>query len=89
MSESSKKLEESYDRIKQMRDELKVQLNLGKMEVKERWERVEKDFDELQDRMKAYGKKGEEQAEKVRDETRELIGDVRKRLDTFRKNIED
>lgn len=89
MTESQKKLEESYDRLKQMRDELKVQLNLGKKEAKERWEKVEKDLDELQLRMKAYAEKGEKQADKWKKETRDLIGDVRTRLETYRKNLED
>ncbi len=89
MTESQKKLEESYDRLKQMRDELKVQLNLGKKEAKERWEKVEKDLDELQVRMKAYAEKGEKQADKWKKETRDLIGDVRTRLETYRKNLED
>ena len=78
-------LEESYDKLRQLRDELKVQLNLGTMEVRQRWEKAEDDFQKLQSKMKQYADRGEKGAEKVTEEARGLMGDVRKRFEKLRK----
>ena len=80
-----KSLQEQYDKLHQFRDEVKVQLNLGKMQVRDAWEDIEKDFHKVEAKMKDLRDRGEEEATKLRGETREMMGKIREKFDTLRK----
>ncbi len=47
MSEERHRLEELINRLKQQRDELSLQIHLGKAEAKEEWNRITARLDEL------------------------------------------
>ena len=49
MSEKRDMLGEMIDSLKQQRDELALQMHLGKAEAKEEWERVQEKLDKLSD----------------------------------------
>ena len=51
MSDREERLEEMVSSLKQIRDELKVQIHLGKAEAKDEWEKLEEKWQEL----KAHG----------------------------------
>lgn len=78
---------ESYEKLRQLRDEIKVQLNLGKMQVRDAWSDVEKDFEKLEVKMKRLGERSGEEVQKLRGETRTLIQSARDRIDELRKQI--
>lgn len=78
-------LQEAFDTLKQKRDELKVKLNLGKMEAKEAWEDVEKDFQRLESKMKRMREQGEKEVDRMRDDVKGLMADVRAGFERVRK----
>ena len=47
MSDVEKHFEDLVEALKRERDELKVQIHLGKAEAKEEWERLDAKWDEL------------------------------------------
>jgi hypothetical protein len=51
MSDREERLEEMVSSLKQIRDELKVQIHLGKAEAKDEWKKLEEKWQEL----KAHG----------------------------------
>ncbi len=53
MAEILDKLSEEAQTLKTLRDELRVQLDLGRMEARDRWEKAEKSWNEFEDKMKA------------------------------------
>ncbi len=52
MTVAESKLERLIEKLETERDELKVQLNLAKMEAREDWEELEQKLDALRGRMK-------------------------------------
>jgi dsDNA-specific endonuclease/ATPase MutS2 len=64
------KFETMMEKLEAERDELRVKLNLAKMEAKDEWEALEKKMDGLRGRMKV-----------VSEEAREAGGDVGAALD--------
>jgi seryl-tRNA synthetase len=65
MSERDERLRTLLERLEEERDELKVKLNLAKLEAREEWEELEEKIEKLRGRLKA-----------VREEAREASGDV-------------
>ena len=47
MADLADKLSEELDRMRALRDDLRVRLHLGKAEIRDRWEKVEKDWEHL------------------------------------------
>lgn len=85
--EGQENLQERYDKVRQFRDELKVQLNLGKMQVRDAWEEVEKDFHKLEGKMKDLRERGGEEAEKMREQARTQLKSIRERFEKLRAQI--
>ena len=56
MSDWSDKFEEEVEDLRRVRDELRVQAELGKAEAKERWEALEKQWDHIEARLKVVGR---------------------------------
>ena len=79
-------LRDSFGKLEQFRDELRVQLNLGKLQVRDAWEDAEAEFRKVEARMKHLGERGGEGVEKLRDETRELMKNARGRFEKLRKD---
>ncbi len=70
-------LQEAYDKLKQRRDELKVKLNLGKMEARDTWEEVEKNFQQLDIKMKGLRDQGTAEVDRVKEDIRLLMSDIK------------
>lgn len=70
-------LQESYDKLKQKRDELKVKLNLGKMEARDAWEDVEKNFQELESKINGLRQQGQAEADRMKEDIRLLMSDIK------------
>lgn len=73
MSEHKERFEEMVSSLKQMRDELKVQIHLGKAEAKDEWEKLEEKWEELKVRGEPYAEAMEESAKGV-GSALELVG---------------
>lgn len=77
--------EESVNTLRQARDELRVQLDLGKKEARQSWEKVEQRFELLEESLKRIRTQGGEAFEGIRDEIRDLIRDIRDEFDRMRR----
>ena len=65
MSDKKEPFDELFEGIKQIRDELKVQIHLGKAEAKEEWEKLENKLEELKVQTKPFADAAEETAKGV------------------------
>ena len=66
MSETTRRFEEELDGLRQLRDELRVRLHLGRAEARDRFQALEKDLEHVEAKLRL-----------VRDETREDLEDIR------------
>lgn len=64
------------DRLRALRDELRVQAALAKAETRERWEGLEDRWDELEDRVERLAGASGEALEDVRDAAQKLVQEI-------------
>lgn len=79
--------EDNYDRLKQKRDELRVQLNLGKKEIRSAWEDFQNDWRQLERKMRKFRNDTAEAGEKFADEIREMMEGAEESLSKLRKRF--
>ena len=77
MTEQSK-LDEMLRKLETERDELRVKLNLAKMDAKDEWDDVEKKMEALKGRMKV-----------VSEEAKEASGDVGAAIDVLADEVKE
>lgn len=65
MADWSEKFEEEVEDLRRVRDEMRVQAELGKAEAKERWEALEKKWDHFESRLKVVGREAGHSASDV------------------------
>jgi hypothetical protein len=70
-------LDDEIDVLRQGRDELRVQMHLGAAEAREVWEKVEKNWNHLEARLKVIGQVGQESAEDVEEAAKSLIDEIK------------
>ena len=75
------------DNLKQIRDELRVQANLGKAELRDAWEGLEKRWSELEGKLEATGEQVREDAEEVRQAAELLIEEIREGYAHLKKRL--
>jgi len=66
------------DELKRLRDEIEVQVHLGKAEARDEWEALEKKWEHFKGRAEVVGKAAEESADDL-GEALDLLGDELKR----------
>lgn len=59
------RIEQEVEELRTTRDELRVRLHLGKLEAKELWEELEKDWEHTEGKIKNLADAGQEVAEDV------------------------
>jgi CBS domain-containing protein len=79
------RFEEEFQQLRRVRDELRVQVHLGKAEAVELWEGLEHRFAEAEARAKALARRAEAPVQDVADAVRLLIDEVRSGYKTLRK----
>lgn len=77
MSDTREHLIRDVDSLRALRDELKLQLSLGKAEVRERWEALEKDWQHLEGRMKVLADQSREEADSIGEAAKLLAEQIR------------
>lgn len=77
-------LDKSFDTLRQLKDEIKLQLNLGKMEVKKAWENAEADFEKVETKLEHLKDRSGDEARRLRGELKERMAEVRQRFDELR-----
>jgi hypothetical protein len=63
--------------LEQIRDELRVQANLGKAELRDTWEGLEKRWTTLEGKVQAATEQAKDDASDVRDAVELLVGEIR------------
>lgn len=70
-------LKRELEDVRRMRDELRVQAHLGKAEVRERWETLERALETLESKAKRASRAAEEPLHQLEQDARKLVKDLR------------
>ena len=77
MAEGHDRFAEEIERLRQLRDELRVQMRLGRAEVRERWEKLEGDFAHLEARLKQIREQSKGDLAEIREAAKLLAEQLR------------
>ncbi len=81
------KLSEEAQELKKLRDELRVQLDLGRMEARDRWEKAEKSWNVFEDKLKVVGHETGEALRDVGEATKLVLEEIREHYRAIRKHL--
>ena len=81
------KLNEELDDLKRIRDEIRVQIKLGKAEAKDLWDRSEEKIEELESKVKAISGQAEQPLQDMRDAAQLLLDEIRDGYKRIRKAL--
>lgn len=70
-------MKDELEALKAIRDELEVQANLGKAEMRDSWEGLEKRWSQLEGKLDVIGQQAKEDAEDVKTAAQVLIDELR------------
>ena len=87
MSDWGKRLEEELNTLRTLRDELRVQAELGKLELRDRWAELEHRFGELEGKLKLIGESAREDAADVGDAAKRLADEIREGYENLKKRL--
>lgn len=87
MTDLGDRMKDEVNRLRRLRDELRVQLALGEAEVRDRWEAMEKRWHELEGRMKVLREASREEAEDIRSAARLLVDEIQEGYEHLRKRV--
>ena len=88
MAESNKSfLSDEIDKLRELRDELRVQADLGRAELRERWHELEKGWHQLEGRLKLARDGAREDSQNVREAARLLAAELRDSYEHLRKRL--
>ena len=71
------RLDEEVDRVRQTRDELRVQMHLAAAEAKDSWAGLEERWQRLEQRLERIGRATHEASDDVHDATRSLLQELK------------
>ncbi len=83
MSDLGEKLEGEVEALKRARDELRVQIQLGKAEARDLWDKTEHRWHEVESKLKLVSREAEEPLREAGSAAREVlheIGEAYKRI---------
>ena len=87
MSELGDRLQKELEPLQTARDDLRVRLHLGKAEIRDRWEALEKSWGHAEAKLKAIRKETEESSDDIADAFRLLVGEIRDGYEHLRKHL--
>ena len=87
MSELFDRLQDELKPLQTARDELRVRLHLGKAEIRDRWESLEKSWTHTEAKLNAIRKETEESTADIADAIRLLADEIRDGYAHLRKHI--
>jgi len=77
MADLSERLNEEFEHLRTLRDDLRVRVHLGKAEIRDQWEELEKDWQRAEAKMKAIGASSRESAKEVGEAASLLVEELR------------
>lgn len=80
-------LAEEMDGLRAVRDELRVQAELGRAELSDRWRELEKGWHQLEGRLKVVREGAREDAQNVREAARLLFDELRDSYEHLRSRL--
>ena len=87
MAYTTEQLNKALEDLKRQRDELKVQLHLGKAEVRAEWAKLETRLDEVKATMSKVGREAGKTAEAVGAAMGLAVDEIKKGYDRIRKAL--
>ncbi len=78
MSEWGERMNEEVEELRRLRDELRVQLHLARSEARERWDHLEKQWHQLEGRLKVLAEESRESLDDIGDAAGLLVDEIRK-----------
>ena len=88
MAESNKSfLSDEIEKLREVRDELRVQAELGRAELRDRWHELEKSWHQLEGRLKLARDGAREDSQNVREAARLLANELRDSYEHLRKRL--
>ena len=87
MAESKTFLADEIDKLRELRDELRVQAELGRAELRDRWQELEKSWHQLEGRLKLARDGAREDSQNVREAARLLANELRESYERLRKRL--
>ena len=87
MSQSIHDIEALIESLKQQRDAIQVQLHLGKAEVKQEWEEMEKKLEHLRAKAKVVGDETQNVSQDVFEAAKLLAEEIKRGYDRIRKRL--
>ena len=87
MGDWNDRLEDELELLRQLRDELRVQVELGGMEIKDQWHGLEKRWSLLEGKAKRLREAAQEDADVIAETTRELAREVREGFEHLRARL--
>ena len=87
MTIDRKQLDDLISSLKKQRDELAVQMHLGKAEAKEQWNKVTAQLDELTKDYQPVKEAAEESAENILTALKLVAGEVQEGFERVRKSL--
>jgi hypothetical protein len=70
-------LDDEITILKQGRDELRVQIHLGAADARDAWDKVEKNWEHLEARLKVIGEATKESAGDVEEAAKSLVDEIK------------
>lgn len=89
MSDLNSFWKETLSSLKQQRDELAVQMHLGKAEAKEEWDRMRAKLDKLNHDYEPVKNAVSESAGDVMESLKLVAGEIKEGFDRVRKSLQD
>lgn len=77
MSNLSERLSKELDELRGVRDEIRLQLHLGAAEVRDRWDKLERDLGQLEGRVERAREASKEELAEVGEAARDLAARIR------------
>jgi hypothetical protein len=70
-------VKKELDELRRVRDELRVKAHLGKAEVRDRWESLERSFEKLESKLERKSRAAEPPLQQLEQDLRKLAKDLR------------
>ncbi len=84
---ASDRLHEEIDRLRTLRDELRVQANLAAKDIRDRFEETEKRWEAFEAHAEEVGRESREAAHDVGEAGRELLREIRNAYERIRAQL--
>ena len=87
MAESKTFLGDEIEKLREVRDELRVQAELGRAELRDRWHELERSWHQLEGRLKLARDGAREDSQNVREAARLLASELHESYEHLRKRL--